>query len=87
MSSTHLPKTGVARLTLSINGSEYVVVAVPHEKRRAGVVRAWRLRREGTSRLVERWDDGVVTCDCKDSQYRNPCNCKHVRACRAVGII
>jgi hypothetical protein len=77
----------VCKLTLTIRGLDYRVVPIP-----GSTVRAWRLRR------VDRKGECVVAetpsgpmCSCQDQVWRHhgrdDQGCKHIRACRALGMI
>lgn len=77
---------GVARLTLTINGTSYAVrpFGTPDGT-------AWKLRRpDGTAHHVAPTPHGP-TCTCGDFTWRrdglDPRGCKHVRALVAVGLI
>ena len=81
----------VCRLSLAIRGEVYGVRCLQPDPA-AGLSRLVRLRREGSeAHYVARAEDGSVACDCGDFEFRragiDPAGCKHIRACRAAGLI
>jgi hypothetical protein len=83
------PATGTARLTLTINGSGYIVR--PTRPDAFAALRAFRLRKaDGTIYDVAETVHGN-TCDCADFIFHrdgiDPAGCKHVKALVAVGLL
>jgi hypothetical protein len=75
------PAESRCRLTLRIGASDY---RLRPTRDAAGRVTAWRLRKIDGGALHVVTCDG--TCDCEDATWRlRPC--KHIRACRALGLI
>jgi len=77
-------RTGVCRLTITIDGVEYRLSKSPSARA------AWHLKRmseprKGTVYCVLT-HKCVVTCSCPDS-IMNGAVCKHVLALRAVGLV
>ena len=77
------------RLTVHIRGVCYS--ARPIRPEAPDVARAWRLgRADGTAYVVAETAHGA-TCECGDFVFRHEgkdaSGCKHVRACRALGLI
>jgi hypothetical protein len=77
---------GLARLTLTINGTAYAVRPVPSPDGRA-----WSIRKpDGTRHAVAETPHGP-TCDCGDFTWRrdgiDADGRKHIRAMRVVGLI
>lgn len=85
------PATGVARLTLAINGVDYAVrpLAVPPD---SGVARLLQLRKlaDGTVYHASQHPHGDE-CTCPsfvfDHDGRDALGCKHLVALRAVGLL
>ena len=85
------PATGVARLTLAINGVDYAVrpLAVPPD---SGVARLLQLRKlaDGTVDHASQHPHGDE-CTCPsfvfDHDGRDALGCKHLVALRAVGLL
>ncbi len=83
------PAHGIARLTLAINGTSYVLRRIPCDP--SAALRAWRLRKaDGTTYNVGVTEFGP-TCDCPDQEFRregiDPHGCKHIASLRAVGLL
>jgi hypothetical protein len=77
----------VCRLTLTIRGTDYRVTPIARPEGRT-----WKLRRvdgKGSCVVVERM--GGPTCTCADQAWRHhgrdDQGYKHIRACRALGMI
>ena len=90
MAKTTRPKPpDVCRLTVPIRG--VCSSARPIRCEAPDVTRAWRLRRaDGTASAVAGTSDGA-TCDWGDFVWRHEgrdgTGCKHIRVCRALGLI
>jgi hypothetical protein len=83
------PVHGVARLTLSISGTDYRLRRIPTDP--SAALRAWRLRKaDGTHYTVAVTEHGPC-CDCADFTFRrdglDPNGCKHIASLRAVGLL
>ena len=83
------PAHGVARLSLTINGTTYGVK--PTHPDPAAASRAFRLRQpDGTVYDVVETVHGH-TCDCPDWEFnregRDPAGCKHIKALVTVGLL
>ena len=84
------PVHGVARLTLSINGTSYNVF--PLWRDGINATRLFRLRKVGTPTryVVAETPDGAV-CDCPDYTFHrdgiDPDGCKHIKALTVTGLI
>jgi hypothetical protein len=84
------PAHGIARLTLTINGTVYSL----HPLWCDGVhaTRLFRLHKSGTATryVVAQAPDGLV-CDCPDFTFHrdgiDPDGCKHIKAMVAVGLL
>ncbi len=81
----------LARLTLTINGQEYIVRPLGRADGTPGVARGFRLTRNDkrlgsvTYRIAE--TDRVLTCDYRYRKYPMQMACKHLAAARACGLI
>ncbi len=77
------------RLTLHVRGVAYAVRLLEVDPG-AGVSRLVRLRKaDGTAYFVAETAHGA-TCDCGDQTFRHEgreSSCKHIRTCRALGLI
>jgi len=83
------PIAPVARLTLHLNGTLYEVR--PVDAQASDVIKAWQLRKaDGTTYVVADTTYGA-TCECASFVFRHDgrdsVGCKHVRACRQLGLI
>lgn len=76
-----------ARLLLCIEEAVYFLIPLAPDKSVAQI--AWRMVKAG-SRSEESYDicftEFGPSCECGAAVYRNEA-CKHVRACRAVGLL
>jgi hypothetical protein len=76
----------VCKLTLTIRGQDYRVIPHPCPNGRA-----WKLRRaDGKRSCIVAEGPGGAWCDCPDARFRHATDdsgCKHLRACRALGLI
>jgi hypothetical protein len=85
MAATVAPATGKCRLTLTIDGADYVVR--PGDRGDARV--AWDLRKksDGTTYHArqDRW--GQCTCSCPDAIKRRQGRCKHLRSLHVTGLM
>src|SRR5262249_10332115 len=88
------PAHGTARLTLTVNGTDYRVRPLAVEDLGCGVRRAFRLRKEGgmDAHTVCELIEGPVSCDCGDYVWRRDGQrelgpCKHGAALVVLGLL
>lgn len=79
---------GTARLTLFINGTAYSVRPIRPDD--PDVARAFRIRKGGSEAYTVAVTRYGPTCECGDWTWRKDGTgipCKHIAACRAVGLL
>ena len=83
------PVSGTVRLTLTINGTHYLPLAVtPHPM---VAKRAWRLRKADGTEYDVHVDEHGAHCTCPDFIYardhKDVKGCKHIAGLRAAGLL